>query len=80
MEIATGYLFPQFADPSYKMGLWTLFAATCFTGIGNAIMTMLTIKESKKCDREGGNTPEGIVVDFDQDGKMEGHEYWRYHR
>ena len=80
MGIATGYLFPQSDDPGYKMGFWTLFAATLFTGVGSAVMTVLTIKENKRREREYGRAPEGVVIDYDEDGLMGGHPCWRYYR
>jgi sugar phosphate permease len=80
MGIATGYLFPATDDPGYKTGFWTLFAATCFTGVGAAIQTVLTIRENKRRDRIHGKPPTNVVIDFDQDGLMERHPYWRYYR
>ncbi|TEA15037.1 MFS transporter prlL [Colletotrichum sidae] len=80
MGIATGYLFPSTDGPSYKTGFWTLFAATCWTGVGSAFMTVVNIRENKRRDREFGNPPEGVVIDYDEDGQMENHPYWRYYR
>lgn len=80
MGIATGYLFPESDDPDYKMGFWTLFGATCFTAVGSAVVTVLTIKENRRRDKEFGRAPEGVVIDFDADGQMENHVYWRFYR
>ncbi|KAL0937416.1 MFS transporter [Colletotrichum truncatum] len=80
MGIATGYLFPSTDGPSYKTGFWTLFAATCWTGIGSAFMTFMTIRENRRRDQEFGKPPEGIIIDFEEDGQMEKHRYWRYYR
>lgn len=80
MGVATGYLFTASDDPGYKVGFWTLFAATCFTGVGSAVMTVLTIRENKRRDCEFGRAPEDLVVDYDEDGLMERHPYWRYYR
>lgn len=78
--IATGYLFPRGDDPGFKMGFWTLFGATCFTIIGSAVVTVSSIHENRRRDREFGRPPEGFVIDFDADGQMESHPYWRYYR
>ncbi|KAF6802646.1 MFS transporter [Colletotrichum sojae] len=80
MGIATGYLFPSTDGPVYKTGFWTLFAATCWTGVGSAFMTFMTIRENRRRDREYGKPPEGVVIDFDEGGQMERHPYWRYYR
>ncbi|GKT62572.1 MFS general substrate transporter [Colletotrichum tofieldiae] len=79
MGIATGYLFPSTDGPSYKTGFWTLFAATCWTGIGAAFVTVMTIRENKRRDRIFGKPPKGVVIDYDEDGQMEQHPYWRYY-
>lgn len=80
MGIATGYLFPATDDPSYSKGFWTLFGATCFTIVGSAFMTILTMRENRRRDREFGQPPEGVVIDFDAEGLMEKHPHWRYYR
>ncbi|GKT42573.1 major facilitator-type transporter hxnP [Colletotrichum spaethianum] len=80
MGIATGYLFPSTDGPSYKTGFWTLFAATCWTGVGAAFVTVMNIRENRRRDRESGKPPEGVVIDYDEDGQMEQHPYWRYYR
>ncbi|KFA46223.1 hypothetical protein S40293_07165 [Stachybotrys chartarum IBT 40293] len=80
MGIATGYLFPATDAPDFTMGFWTLFGATCFTAVGAAGVTLVNMRENRRRDREFGGMPEGVVVDFDEDGKMEGHPYWRYYK
>ncbi|KXH25408.1 major facilitator superfamily transporter [Colletotrichum nymphaeae SA-01] len=79
MGIATGYLFPSTDGPSYKKGFWTLFAATCWTGVGAAFVTVMNIRENRRRNREFGKPPQGVVMDYDEDGQMENHPYWRFY-
>ncbi|KAK7455393.1 major facilitator superfamily transporter [Colletotrichum acutatum] len=67
MGIATGYLFPSTDGPSYKKGFWTLFAATCWTGVGAAFVTVTNIRENRRRDREFGKPPQDVVIDYDED-------------
>ncbi|OHE99778.1 major facilitator superfamily transporter [Colletotrichum orchidophilum] len=79
MGIATGYLFPSTDGPSYKKGFWTLFAATCWTGVGAAFVTVINIRENKRRDREFGKPPQEEVIDYEENGQMENHPYWRFY-
>ncbi|KAK1504364.1 major facilitator superfamily transporter [Colletotrichum costaricense] len=67
MGIATGYLFPSTDGPSYKKGFWTLFAATCWTGVGAAFVTVMNIRENRRRDRQSGKPPRDMVIDYDED-------------
>lgn len=80
MGIATGYLFPSTDSPHFTKGFWTLFAATCFTGVGSAFMTLYTILENRRRDKKYGKPPIDVIIDFDEDGLMERHPHWRYYR
>ncbi|KAK2025192.1 major facilitator superfamily transporter [Colletotrichum zoysiae] len=79
MGIATGYLFPLTDSPAYKKGFWTLFGATCWTIVAAAFVTVANIRENRRRDREYGRPPQGVVIDYDEDGQMEQHPYWRYY-
>ncbi|KAK1992751.1 major facilitator superfamily transporter [Colletotrichum falcatum] len=79
MGIATGYLFPLTDAPDYKKGFWTLFGATCWTAAGAAFVTVANLRENRRRDREFGKPPQGVVIDYDEDGQMEEHPYWRYY-
>ncbi len=80
MGVATGYLFPQKDGPSYQTGFWTLFACTCFTGVGSAVVTVLNVRENRRRDAATGKPPTDRVINFDEDGMMERHPHWRYYR
>lgn len=80
MGIATGYLFASKDAPHFTKGFWTLFAATCFTGIGSAFMTVYTVMENRRRDKKYGKPPTDIIIDFDEEGLMERHPHWRYYR
>lgn len=80
MGIATGYLFPQRDGPDYNTGFWTLFACTCFTGVGAAVVTVVNVRENRRRDAATGKPPTDRVIDFDEDGLMERHPHWRYYK
>ncbi|KAK4938531.1 hypothetical protein LTR10_021063 [Elasticomyces elasticus] len=80
MGVATGYLFPQKDGPNYRTGFWVLFATTCFTGVGSAVVTVLNIRENRRRDALTGKPPTDKVINFDEDGLMERHPHWRYYR
>ncbi|OQV07919.1 hypothetical protein CLAIMM_12273 [Cladophialophora immunda] len=80
MGVATGYLFPQKDGPAYKTGFWVLFACTCFTGTGSAVMTFINVRENRRRDALTGPPPMDRVIDFDEGGLMEKHPHWRYYR
>src|ERR1700744_4439911 len=76
MGVATGYLFPAKDAPEYKTGFWVLFACTCFTGTGSAIMTFINIRENKRRDAVTGPPPTDRVINFDEEGLMEKLPHW----
>lgn len=79
MGVASGYLFPEVDEPAFNTGFWVLFACTCFTGTGALAMTLINKRENMRRDREHGPPPTDTVIDFDEDGLMEKHPYWRYY-
>ncbi|KAK2018414.1 major facilitator superfamily transporter [Colletotrichum eremochloae] len=79
MGIATGYLFPLSDAPAFRKGFWTLVGATCWTVVGAAFVTVANARENRRRDREFGRPPQGVVIDYDEDGQMEQHPYWRYY-
>lgn len=80
MGVATGYIFPQKDRPAYKVGFWVLFACTCFTGVGAAIVTFLNVRENRRRDAKTSPPPTDRVIDFDEGGLMERHPHWRFYR
>ncbi|KIX02468.1 uncharacterized protein Z518_08409 [Rhinocladiella mackenziei CBS 650.93] len=79
MGIATGYLFPQKDGPAYKTGFWTLFACTCFMGLGALIVTIINVRDNRRRDAATGIPPVDRVINFDEDGLMERHPHWRWY-
>jgi len=79
MGVASGYIFPKRDGPDYTVGFWTLFAATAWTGIGAAAVTLINLRENRRRDHVHGKPPTDRIVDFDEDGLMEKHPYWRYY-
>lgn len=79
MGVASGYLFPEVDEPAFNTGFWVLFACTCFTGSGALAMTFINKRENLRRDRLHGPPPTDTVIDFDKDGLMEKHPYWRYY-
>lgn len=79
MGVATGYLFPATDAPSFTVGFWTLFACTCFTGCGAAVMTLVNRRENRARDAASGLPPTDRIINFDEQGLMERHPHWRYY-
>ena len=79
MGVATGYIFPETDEPAFKMGFWILVAMTSYCGLAALCMTLINIRENRRRDQIHGKPPTDRVLDFDEDGLMERHPYWRYY-
>jgi len=67
-------LFSPEEVPTMLFGI----AATARPGIGAAAVILINLREDRRRDRIHG-IPPARVVDFDEDGLMEKHPYWRYY-
>jgi nitrate/nitrite transporter NarK len=79
MGVATGYLFPETDEPKFTTGFWVLFALTCYVATAALFVTIMNKRENARRDTLHGKKPTDRVVDFDEDGLMERHPFWRYY-
>ena len=79
MGVATGYLFPETDEPAFTTGFWVLFAVTCYTGSAALFMTLVNKRENSRRDKIHGKPPTDRALNFDEDGLMEQHPFWRYY-
>jgi hypothetical protein len=74
-----GYLFPETDEPEFTTGFWVLFATTTYVATAACIMTLVNKRENMRRDRIYGKKPTDRVIDFDENGLMEQHPFWRYY-
>lgn len=79
MGVATGYLFPETDEPEFTTGFWVLFATSTYVAVASLIMTLVNKRENMRRDRIHGKKPTDRVIDFDENGLMEQHPFWRYY-
>lgn len=79
MGVATGYLFPEADQPEFTTGFWVLFGTASYVATAALVMTLINKRENMRRDKAHGKKPTDRVVNFDEDGLMEEHPFWRYY-
>ncbi|KAK3716311.1 hypothetical protein LTR37_006461 [Vermiconidia calcicola] len=79
MGVATGYLFPETDQPKFTKGFWVLFGTASYVATAALVMTQINKRENMRRDKAHGKKPTDRVVNFDEDGLMEQHPFWRYY-